>query len=68
VIGTLRDISLRKNLLLARSAAQRGAIREVLRPAALRMAAFESVVAGLSRVLAVAVRVAPLYTMLRRPR
>lgn len=63
----LARVAARRELLQARSASQRAAIGEVLRPAALRMAAVESVVAGLSRVLALAVRLAPLYSMLRRP-
>lgn len=67
MIRVLRGLSLRRKLLVARSAAQRDAIRVVLRPAALRMAAAESVIAGLSRVLVLAVRLAPLYSMLRRP-
>jgi hypothetical protein len=67
MIRLMRDLSVRRNLLVARSAAQRGAIRELLRPAALRMAAAESVIAGLSRVVLLAVRLAPLYSMLRRP-
>lgn len=67
MIGVLTNLASKRERLLARSAAQRAAIGEVLRPAALRMAAVESVVAGVSRVLALAVRLAPLYAMLRRP-
>ena len=49
------------------SAAQRVAMRQMLRPAALRMATAESVIDGLSRVLVLAMRLAPLYSLLRRP-
>ena len=66
MIPALREARLRRERLLARSAAQRTAIAEVVRPATLRLAAAESLLEGLARVLALAARLAPLYAMLRR--
>jgi hypothetical protein len=67
MIRVLADLSRKRELLRARSAAQREAIGQVVRPAALRLAAAESLLAGLAQVLALAARLAPLYSMLRRP-
>ena len=67
MIRALNDLAKKRELLLERSAAQRGAISKVVRPAALRMAAAESLLAGVAQVLALAARLAPLYSMLRRP-
>ena len=66
MIRLLCELALRRNLLVARSAAQRGELAAVLRPASLRLAAAHSVIAGLRAVLVLAVRLAPLYSLLRR--
>ena len=68
MIGLLRNLALRRELLIARSAAQRGALAAVLRPAALRVAAWQSAVAALRNVVFWAVQLAPLYRLLRRTR
>jgi hypothetical protein len=67
MIRVLADLSRKRELLRARSAAQREAIGQVVRPGALRVAAAESLLAGVAQVLALAARLAPLYSMLRRP-
>lgn len=67
MIRALNDLARKRELLLARSAAQREAIGDLVQPAALRMAAAESFIDGLARVLALAERLTPLYFMLRRP-
>ena len=67
MIRALTDLASKRERLVARSAAQRVAMRQMLRPAALRMATAESVIDGLSRVLVLAMRLAPLYSLLRRP-
>lgn len=64
--GALRSLALRRERLVARSAAQRGALGTALRPATLRLAAAHSVVAGVRGVLYWAVQLAPLYALLRR--
>ena len=66
MIQALNDLARKRELLLERSAAQRDAISELVRPAALRVAAAESLLSGVAQVLALAVRLAPLYSMLRR--
>jgi len=68
MIGALRNLALRRELLIARSAAQRDGIETLLRPAALRAAAVQSAVSALGRVLFWAVQLAPLYRLLRRTR
>jgi len=66
--GPLRNLALRRELLVARSAAQRGDIKALLRPAALRAAAVQSAVSALGRALFWAAQLAPLYRLLRRTR
>ena len=68
MIPALRALALRRDLLVARSAVQRGEIRAVLEPAALRLAAAESVLRGVRQVLFWAARLAPLYALFRRLR
>ena len=67
MILALNDLARKRELLIARSAAQREAIGVLVQPAALRIAAAESFMDGLARVLALTARLAPLYFMLRRP-
>ena len=62
----LRTLAIRRNMLVARSAALRGQVATVLEPAALRLAAVHSLVNGLRRALYWALRLAPLYSLLRR--
>ena len=65
MMGTLRNLALRRDLLVARSAAQRWQLGATLRPASLGLAAAHSVVAGVRGVLYWAVQLAPLYSLLR---
>jgi hypothetical protein len=67
-MGRLRQLEQRREALVARSAQQREEVRAMLQPAALRLAAADSLLAGLSRVLYWAVRLLPLYSLLRRVR
>lgn len=66
MIPSLRALARRRGLLVARSAALRGEICAALRPAATRLAAADRVIAGVRRVLFWAVRLVPLYSLLRR--
>lgn len=66
MIGRLRSLALRRELLVARSAAQRGAIEALLRPAVLRAATLQSAASTLRRILFWALQLAPLYRLLRR--
>lgn len=66
MMRALRGLALRRDLLVARSAAQRGQLGAALRPASLRLAAAQSMVEGARGVLYWAVRLAPLYALLRR--
>jgi hypothetical protein len=65
MMRALRNLALRRDLLVARSAAQRGQLGATLRPASLRLAAAQSVAAGVRGVLYWAVQLAPLYSLLR---
>ena len=66
MIPTLRVLERRRCLLVARSAALRGEIRAELQPVAARIAAVDSVLAGLRRVLYWGVRIIPIISLLRR--
>lgn len=68
MIGLLRELARRRELLVARSQRQRGALRALLQPAVLRAAAAQSVIGAVSRVVCLAVRFAPLYSLLLRRR
>ena len=65
MMRALRGLALRRDLLVARSAAQRGQLGATLRPASLRLAAAQSIVEGVRGVLYWAVQLAPLYALLR---
>lgn len=65
MMRALHRLALRRDLLVARSAAQRGQLGATLRPASLRLAAAQSVVAGVRGVVYWAVQLAPLYSLLR---
>lgn len=64
--GLLRNLALRRQFLVARSAAQRAAIAAVLQPAALRVATLQSAAAAVRAILFWAVQLAPLYRLFRR--
>lgn len=68
MIALLRELARRRELLVERSQRQRDALRARLQPAVLRAAAAETVIGAASRVVVLAVRLAPLYTLLLRRR
>jgi hypothetical protein len=67
VIRGLRALEVRRDMLIARSAALRGEIAGAVSPAARGLAAAQAMVIGLRRTLYWAVLLAPLYSLLTRP-
>jgi hypothetical protein len=66
MIPVLRGLARRRHLLIARSAAQRDEIAAALQSGVVRLTAADRMIAGLRRVLHWAVRLVPLYLLLRR--
>jgi hypothetical protein len=62
----LAELERRRHFLVARSAAQRGELYAALAPISRRVSAADRVISGLRGVLRWAVRLVPLYSLLRR--